>query len=412
MSAAAHARHSPRRSTREWVLRGGIAAAAVLLGYVSTAQTLAYALRKSNTERIHSLSPSDGRIAGELAEQIATTDAGPADRARASQVAREALIHEPLSVAAVTALALNRQVTGDTGSARQLFLHADAMSRRSLVTRLWLIEDAVAQGNVAAALRNYDIALRTSRSASKLLFPVLSQAIADPSIAMGLTKLLATAPPWRDGFLTYVGATGTAPEISARFFRQLSGRGIPVPEVARMSVVNALVTAGSFDKGWTYYQSLRPSVDRRQSRDPDFSSGAAISSLFDWAPVTNDAGVSASIDGGMFDFSAPSTVGGVVLQQIQLLPPGRYRLSGISSGIDQPTGSQPYWQLICSDGRELGRVKLVNSSENGGKFDGFVTVDGGCKAQTLRLVVQPTSTIGGVTGRIDRTIIAPAGDDR
>lgn len=409
---AARTRRSPRRSTLEWLLRGGIAAAAIVLGYVSTTQTFAYAFRKSNTEQTHSLSTGDGRIAGELAEQIATTNAGPADRARAGRIAHQALIHEPLSVAAVTALALNQQVGGDAGRARQLFLHADALSRRNLVARLWLIEDAVAQGNIAAALHHYDIALRTSRSASKLLFPVLTQAIADPPIAKGLIRMLATAPPWRDGFLTHVGATGTSPETSAHFFRQLTGVGIPVPEVARMSVVNALVTAGSFDSGWTYYQSLRPSVDRRRSRDPDFSSGAAISSLFDWMPVANDAGVSASIDGGLFDFSAPSTVGGVVLQQVQLLPPGRYRLSGVSSGIDQPTGSQPYWQLMCSDGRELGRVKLGNASENSGKFEGFITVNGGCRAQTLRLVVQPTSTVGGVTGQIDRAIIAPAGNDR
>ena len=179
-----------------------------------------------------------------------------------------------------------------------------------------------------------------------------------------------------------------------------------------MSVVNALVTAGSFDQGWTYYQSLRPDTDRRHSRDPDFSSGGAIASLFDWAPVTNDAVVSASIDSGVFNFSAPSTVGGVVLQQIQLLPPGLYRLSGVSTGIDQPAGSQPYWQLICSSGRELGRVRLTNSSENGGKFAGLLTVDVGCKVQTLRLVIQPSSSIGGVTGQIDRAIIAPAGDYR
>ncbi|MFL0415899.1 hypothetical protein, partial [Sphingomonas sp. 179-A 2A2 NHS] len=94
-------------------MRGTIAGAALLLGYVSTTQTLAFALIKSNTVRGHTLAPDDGRIAGELAEQILTSGQ-PARRASADRLARAALVDEPLAVPALTARALAAQIAGDT----------------------------------------------------------------------------------------------------------------------------------------------------------------------------------------------------------------------------------------------------------------------------------------------------------
>ncbi len=85
-------------------------------------------------------------------------------------------------------------------------------------------------------------------------------------------------------------------------------------------------------------------------------------------------GFSASIQrdgqGAVFDFFAPASLGGALLQQIQFLPPGGIgMLSGRSSGINQPVESQPYWILTCTDnGRELGRVAVPNSDQAGGAF--------------------------------------------
>jgi hypothetical protein len=405
-----------RRSPREWALRGGIAAAASLLGYVSTTQTLAFAIGKSNPERAHALAPGDGRITAELAEQLAVGNVDTAQRRRADQLARQALVDEPLAVPALTALALDTSVRGDTAGARQLLGHSDALSRRELGTRLWLIEDAVGREDVPGALHHYDIALRTARGAPDLLFPVLSGAISDPAIATALAGTLAARPAWGEAFVSYLGRSGTDPVASAAFLRLLAKRNYPVPEAAQTGVVNALVVAGAFDDAWSYYASVRKGADQLRSRDPDFTAQLETPSAFDWAPMTSDAGVSASIqrtgDSGVFDFAMPSTVGGIVLQQAQRLAPGRYRLEGISSGIEQARGSRPFWQLACIDGRELGRVELPNSAENGGHFAGEFTVSGECKVQTLRLVARPSPEIGGVSGQIGRVLLAPIGGGR
>lgn len=401
------ARSVRKRSSLDWALRGGLAIVAAGLGYVSTQQTLAVAVGRTNVERAHAMAPGDGRLAGKLAEKMAASSGAPGERVATARIARQALDAEPLSAPALTALALLTQIDGNTSQARRLFLHSNALSRRELGTRLWLIEDAVSRNDVAGALRQYDIALRTSKNAPDILFPVLTQAIADPAIAGALTATLRQRPAWGSDFLTYLGGFGPDPVVAARFFRRLASTGVAIPEVAQVTVVNALAKAGAYREGWDYYRTLRPKVDPQGLRNGDFGTVLQTPSVFDWMPVMQDAGVNASIAGGVFDFAAPSTVGGVVLQQVQLLPAGRYMLQGVSTGIEQPLETSPYWQLSCIDGRELGRIILPASATDGGRFTGMFAVPAGCPVQTLRLVVRPSTNVGGVAGQIDRVTLKP-----
>lgn len=412
MSAARSPRRSTKRPLAEWALRGGLAALAGVLGVVSTMQTAAFAIRKSNIERAYALAPNDGRIAGELAEQIAAGTPLADQRARSTLLARQALIDEALAVPALTALALNVQLRGDTAAARKLFVHSDALSRRELGTRLWLIEDAVGRNDVAGALHHYDIALRTEKAAPALLFPILSEAISDPALAQALSTTIAARPPWSEAFIGYLAAVNKAPVVSSVFLRRLAERGVPISQAAQISMVNALVNSGKLEDGWAYYASFHKGVARDRSRDPEFVSSVETPAAFDWVPVANDTGISASIQslakGGVFDFAASSTVGGAVLQQTQLLPSGRYRLEGVSAGISQALGERPYWQLICTDGREIGHVEMPASDQNGGRFAGDMAVGADCPAQMLRLVIRPSSNIGGVSGQIERVQLVPA----
>ncbi len=401
------------RSAREWGVRSGLAAAALVLGYVSVTQTLAYVTLKTDAERAYALGPGDGRIAGALALQIAAKDATPAQRIRADQLARRALAREPLSATALTALALDTQIAGDTAKARRLFSHSDALSRRELGTRLWLIEDAVGRGDVTAALRHYDIALRTEKNAPDLLFPILSAAISDPAIAGALARTLAARPTWGDAFVFQLGAGETDPRVRAAFLLRLMRSGYALPDAAPFGVLNALVASGEIEDAWRLYARLRTGVRRDHSRDPRFTAQFQMPMIFDWTPVVNDSGISASIQsapsGGVFDFAASSTIGGVVLQQAQALQPGRYHLVGKSAEIDQPADARPYWQFACSDGRETARIEMPNSSTDDGRFSGEIVVGADCPVQFLRLVARQSSAIGGVTGRIEQVSLTPLG---
>lgn len=400
-----------RRSAREWAVRGLLAVAAAAVGLAGVTETLAYALRNGDVTRAHALAPGNGRISALFSQNLSGPDATAADRVRADRMAREALRRDPTAVTAVTTLGLNAQVRGDAAVARRLFTFAGALSRRDLQTQVWAIEDAVSRGDVAGALHHYDTALRTSRSAPDLLFPVLASAIADPAIRSALAETLARKPGWRAGFVSHVADNGPDPRATARLFLDLGRMGDPVPEDARAVVIGSLITRDFLADAWPFYASGRPGADRRISRDPRFTAELGNPSAFDWTPI-NDAGVTTSVQrgdtGGVFDFAAPASVGGPALQQMQVLPPGDYRIEGRSIGIDQPEASRPYWTLTCRDGRELGRVVMPNSVQADGVFAGEFRVPAGCPLQTLTLVIRSSEAVSGVAGQVDRIQLRPA----
>lgn len=398
--------HAPR----EWALRGALALLLATMGYVSTMQTLGFTLAKSNADRAHELSPGDGRIAGELAARRITENVTSAQRAEIDRLARQALVDEPLSVPALTARAINADLRGDLRSARELFLHSDKLSRRELGVRLWLIEDAVARTDIRDALRHYDIALRTSKNAPALLFPVLASAIGDPAISQALGDTMRARPPWSEAFFDFVAGSGASPVAAASLFSRLSRQGVEPPASARARIIETLVGAGDFDTAWSFYKTLRGDVDRTRSRDRTFNSIASIPTFFDWTSKMDDPGLTASIgsdaQGGTFEFSAPSTLGGIVLQQGQFLPPGTYRLEGVSANLATSIDARPYWQLSCLDNRELGRVDVPDSTYNRGRYSGTFEVDAACPVQMLRLIVRPTTEIGGVSGQIRQAMLS------
>lgn len=400
----------PHRSSIEWGVRITLALVAAVLGYFAVAHSLAQVLRTAAPERAHALAPYDGRITAYLSK-VSGPKADTAQREEADRLARLALRQDPTAVAAVATLGINAQVRGETEAARRHFAYSDKLSRRDLTTRLWMIEDAVAKDDIPEALRNYDIALRTSRSAPDLLFPVLASASTDESIRAELVKTLAAKPPWGENFIAFVAENGEHAVATARLFQGLRRARVPISDIAQAAVVGKLVADRDYNAAWTYYASTRAGVNRRHSRDPQFAANLSTPSPFDWAPMGGVSGVSTVIQSGtrdgIFDFTAPPSVGGLLLQQLQMLPPGNYLLEGHSIGIDQSESARPYWMLTCLEGRELGRVILPNSTENRGVFLGRFTVPSDCAVQYLRLVARPSNAVGGLSGQIDKVTLRP-----
>ncbi|WP_448665253.1 tetratricopeptide repeat protein (plasmid) [Sphingomonas sp. CJ20] len=394
----------------EWLCRTGLAALALLSGYACVTHAFAYATRNTNAERAHALAPDDARIAGVLAQRLIGAGATKTDIARARQIATDALLQDPTAVAAVSTLGIVTGLEGRPARARRLFDYADRLSRRDLRTQLWAIEDAVGHDDVAGALRHYDIALRTSPQASAILFPILASAIDDPVIRTAVTQTFVGKPGWAPLFVEYISAKGPAPQSTSLLFQQLRRAGIPISDLPQALLIDTLASRGFFEDAWNYYTSVRPSADRRRSRDANFTAALGNPTLFDWQ-IPGTQGLNVSIErldtGAVLDFSAPASVGGDIAQQVQLLPPGTYRIAGNSEGIDQTEGAQPYWVLRCREGRELGRVGVPNSALTNGEFFGNFTVPVDCPVQTLAFVALPSDAIGGSSGRIHRVQLAP-----
>ena len=95
-----------RRSGIERGIRGLLALACAIAGYVTTTGTLAQVLRTSDPDRAHALAPNNARLGGGLAERLAMDPrASPADRQKANRLAVAALRSDPTSLTSqVTAL--------------------------------------------------------------------------------------------------------------------------------------------------------------------------------------------------------------------------------------------------------------------------------------------------------------------
>lgn len=401
-----------RRSPKELGIRLALAAVATVLCYMALVQSLAMVVQKKAPGRAHLLAPGNGFITGRLAGELAGPTADAGDRARADRLARLALRQDPTALGAVVALGIDAQIRGHTQAARRFYTYAEALSRRNLQTQIWAIGNEIARDNIPAVLTHYDIALRTSRPAEALLFPTLASAIVDPAIRAALVHTLSRQPPWGDAFISYAISNGADSEATASLLAALSRRGVAISDGASSSVVDALFSAGKTERAWSYYAATHPGADRRRSRDPDFESTTTLPSVFDWTPV-NDDSISAAIQpnaggGGVLTFAAPASIGGVAAQQIELLPPGGYVLTGRTEGIDQADDAHPYWTLVCSGGDELGRVELQSSTVANGRFAGRITVPAGCPVQVLTLNLRPSSNISGVSGQIDRALLRPA----
>ncbi|KZE13274.1 hypothetical protein [Sphingomonas hankookensis] len=401
-----------RRPVGEWGVRLALAAVATGIAYGSISRSTAYMLRGKAPEQAYALAPEDGRIGAILSEKLSGAEADSAERNRSDMLARQALRHDPTAVSAVATLGINAQIRENTAAARRIFAYADKLSRRDLRTRLWAIEDAVARNDIAGALRNYDTALRTSRVAADLLFPVLASAITNSDIRSDLIRLLGTRPIWGDHFVTYLAVNGPDTRATASVLATLRSRGMNLPEGTEALLIPRLLAAGQTDDAWTYYRSMRRGVDRQMSRDANFEANLTLPSPFDWTPIT-DSGISTTIqhgeNSGLVDISVPPNLGGPLLRQTQVLSPGNYVIEGHSIAVEGPNSDYFYWTLTCGDGRELGRVPVPASSRQGGRFTGQITVPTACPVQQFMLVAKPTDQMSGLTGQIDFVRLRPAG---
>ena len=372
--------------------------------------SLSQAVAKADAESAHTLASGDGVILAQLAEDVFSRAPDTAPDSRPARLAKAALLADPTAVKALTILAFQAQLRGDVEQSNRLFSYSTRLSRRELRPRIWAIEDAVTRGDIAGALRNYDIALRTSRNAESVLFPTLAAAMAEPRIRAELLKVLSTEPGWKDKFVTFAANSGIEPEGTIALLDEGRKIGLKATEELKVNLVNALVSQGKPDEAWTFYRTFRTAAQRNQSRDANFTLQTEYRSVFDWRAGDDLRIASAFLregEDGLLDISVPPTVAGVLASQQQILPPGTYRLEGQSAGIQQPERSQPYWTLACQGGEDLGRVRVPESNQNGGHFSGQFTVPHGCKLQTLSLVAQSTDDIMGVTGQIKRVQLTP-----
>lgn len=394
---------SPTAPGRRWAFRGALAALTLFCAGLSLADTLANVIGRGSPSLAYQVSPWDGRAAGSLAEQtFAMSPTGQPD-SEATRLARGAVGADATAVSALNVLALQAQLRGDATASRAMFSQSLSLSRRELQQRIWAIEEAVNRGDIQTALRNHDLALRTSRRAPDLLFPVLANAIMEPRVRPALLELVASEPPWADELIYHMAASGAEARATLLFIQQVSSRGVQIGELSRTALINRLVSSNNLPEAWAYYASFRDDSRRAGLRDGDFEAVTDMPTAFDWQ-LANSDGVAASVqtlDGRtILEYVVLPGNGGVIVQQALYLPAGTYRLEGEAKSDNSSNTASAAWELTCIDGPSLGRILLAPDGAEWFRFNGTFSVPSGCSGQSLALVGLPTAELAGLNGQV------------
>jgi hypothetical protein len=303
---------------------------------------------------------------------------------------------------AIELRAADLAASGEREQAAQLFRLSDRLSRRSLPTRLWLVQHAVDRGDVAGALHNFDIALRTTTDAQPILFPVLATASADPTLTTPLARTLDRPSDWRLMFFEWALANDANVTSIAKVTADMRDRGFIVGNGVDQRLIERLVTNRDFGAAML--------LDRKFGRgarglvaDPSFTDASARYP-FGWGLVSGGSLAAERASSGLA-YRADPAVSGQVAAQLLGLAPGRYAL--VTKSATAASGAAPYWSITCGevDGSELAQLDQPDVA-NREAATPFV-VPPGCAAQWLTLRVRTAPEAVPQSGTISWVSVRP-----
>lgn len=209
---------------------------AFALLWLTVSLTVASSVRRSRPDIAIRFAPYDSAALAILAHNLQTENPDVRGMIEAAGPARAALKRDLTYAVAVRALGFAQESRGQARQAAKLIRYANRLSKRDLLTELWLIEYNVDRGDVPAVLRHFDAAISTSPDAMRTLFPVLINALGDPDLVQPLADMLKRRPWWVASFLNQTALEAKSTANADALFVTLAKAGQPV----RRDIVDAL----------------------------------------------------------------------------------------------------------------------------------------------------------------------------
>ena len=201
-----------------------------------------------------------------------------------------------------------------------------------------------------------------------------------------LVQLLATRPPWREGFLQHLRNTRELAPVADAVQAQLQADG----QLGREDFerwIEALLQRGDWSQAYARWAgSQPPGVRLALVYNGDFGRRPQQHG-FDWrSPRTAGLQASFPAGGGARIEYRNRRIDQAGLEQALLLAPGRYRLQAKmqSEGLRSDRGLE--WVVQCaSNGVELGRSDALRGSHESRMLEAEIQVPAECNGQWLRL---------------------------
>jgi hypothetical protein len=352
-----------------------VAPFALVLLYAVAAVSFAAVASDAVPARVLPLYPANGPALSALAKN-SLLEAEGTQLAQAH--ASSSLMQSPIGPEALRTLALVSELRNDRARAAELMSSAFSFDRRDLGISLWMIEEHVRRGDVPGALRHYDIALRISRRAQDVLFPVLIEAAENQELLPQLAGMIGQGTAWADPFGDALIESDIQPEAKVALADRLSGKpsfGAPFREKLVANLVGSdefILAAQVAGRTRGYDPVLEAALNLPAGQGP-FEWKLANGYQVETAVEERDGRpyLYVSIDPEFRD--SPARV-------LLTLPPGRYRLAARSA--DPVAGVRSRWQVACA---QAGGAVLTELAFGRGRSETTFAVPGNCYAQRLSL---------------------------
>lgn len=389
-----------------WVLAGS------LLAYGATVNAVGNITKRRAPAIALSVVPSDAVALASQAERQFMSSQSRSSLAKVDSLSLRALRQQPLSPAALRLLGYTADLTGNTVTAGKRINLAARVSRRDFGTQLWLIENAVRAGDNKQALVHYDIALRTSLPSRPILFPTLTDALADKQIRDALLPYVRSPPNWMPAFLADAMAGTENPQHVAELLlaagKSSHRRAFKnIPDL----LLNRLATKSQFAAFREYYLSL-PDTDRATLESVGLNRKTVG---LKHAPAAWQIAEAAALGGsfattkikGQYRLDAFVSSGetGSIMQKLLFLKPGSYRLTAQHTALENAADARIEWIIQCLDNQQ--RAIPITTAASPVKAGGFAvsadfTVTGACEAHMVVLQAAGGSAQGGAEFSVER----------
>ncbi|MDQ8757234.1 hypothetical protein RCO27_13460 [Sphingosinicella sp. LHD-64] len=340
--------------------------------------------------------PFDAGATAAQATQSMVADRNPATVRRALDDARSAFARGPTVVSAVTASAIALGLQGRQDASLRAFRYSQELSRRDVQTQLALIEHQVAGGNIVGALEHYDTILRSSDRIKSILFPILTNASADPAIARQLNLVLRRKPNWWREYLTWFLGASSNPMAIALLPRAVLDPDVDEDRTLILRQLQLLAQAERYDLLWSTYQRLgvADAAPMALLRDGNFEGNRGFPPV-DWhyaetgelSPERRqlDAG-----PGSALYLPMEASSHGKVAEQLLRLSSGTYEFRAETGDVPSDPARRPFVRVSCAGAgqRVIMRHDFPRGDGEGGIIVARFDVPRSCPYQWLSIFVR------------------------
>lgn len=317
-------------------------------------------------------------------------------RGEIRDLALRAIASEPLNAQAFRLLA---EVTNGADPARMLMKELLRRSRREAIAAFWLLNDSVYRKDFQSAVYYSDILLRTQPPLLTYVLNYLSLIAEAPEARPLLVEKLEADPAWRYPFFASLPETARTLDAPLSLMAALRTSTKPPSPKELLPYLNFLIRTNRVDIAYNLWLQSLPAS---QTASMEFLTNAKFQDKpsgvpFDWLIQggTNAlAEIVPSEGGGARNVLHVSFSDGRVkfpqVEQILLLPHGRYRLEGkLRGAVLGKRGLR--WRLVCLNGPQqvIGETEMLLGKTDEWRvfsFEAEIPQSSECIGQTLRLI--------------------------